>query len=252
MIIVCKQQCNEVVVLVQRPLSLGLATRRVLADEVTDDLRDAIVSHELEPGRKLTEDELAAQLGVSRGPVREALMRLEREGLVVIERHRGATIAIWDRQDIEEIYSLRGALEELALEWACKNATSADIANMEDILKEYSSLTDKQRTPKEVSRIDLNFHSALFGAAHHERLNRSWKILRSQIHTFLSYTWSQDDSINKKFLPHWSPDHTKLLDTIKEKKVGDARDLIHSHVARGLERVVTHFEEQPVKAKKSK
>mgnify|MGYP000303341591 CR=1 FL=1 len=92
--------------MVQRPLSLGVATRRVLADEVTDDLRDAIVSHELEPGRKLTEDELAAQLGVSRGPVREALMRLEREGLVVIERHRGATIASWNRQDIEEIYSL--------------------------------------------------------------------------------------------------------------------------------------------------
>jgi len=104
--------------MVQRPLSLGVATRRVLADEVTDDLRDAIVSHELEPGRKLTEDELAAQLGVSRGPVREALMRLEREGLVVIERHRGATIASWNRQDIEEIYSLRGALEELAIEWA--------------------------------------------------------------------------------------------------------------------------------------
>jgi DNA-binding GntR family transcriptional regulator len=237
--------------MVQRPLSLGVATRRVLADEVTDDLRDAIVSHELEPGRKLTEDELAAQLGVSRGPVREALMRLEREGLVVIERHRGATIASWNRQDIEEIYSLRGALEELALEWACKNATSADIAEMEDILKEYSALSDKQRTPKEVSRIDLDFHSALFRAAHHERLNRSWEILRSQIHTFLNYTWSQDDSVNKKFLPHWSPDHKKLLDIIKDKKVEEARDVIHKHVARGLERVVTHFEEEPVKLKKA-
>jgi len=235
----------------QRPLSLGVATRRVLADEVTDDLRDAIVSHELEPGRKLTEDELASQLGVSRGPVREALMRLEREGLVVIERHRGATIASWNRQDIEEIYSLRGALEELALEWACKNATSADIAEMEDILKEYSALTNKQRTPKTTSRIDLDFHSALFRAAHHERLNRSWEILRSQIHTFLNYTWSQDDSINKKFLPHWSPDHTKLLEIIKEKRVEEARNEIHRHVARGFERVVTHFEEQLVKVKKA-
>ena len=236
----------------QRPLSLGVATRRVLADEVTDDLRDAIVTHELEPGRKLTEDELAAQLGVSRGPVREALMRLEREGLVVIERHRGATIASWNRQDIEEIYSLRGALEALALEWACKNATSADIADMEQILKDYSALSDKQRTPKEVSRIDLDFHSALFKAAHHERLNRSWEILRSQIHTFLSYTWSQDDSINKKFLPHWTPDHEKLLDIIKEKKVKESREVIGNHVARGLERVVTHFAETPTKPKKAK
>ena len=236
----------------ERPLSLGVATRRVLADEVTDDLREAIVSHELEPGRKLPEDELAAQLGVSRGPVREALMRLEREGLVVIERHRGATIASWNRQDIEEIYSLRGALEELALQWACKNATSADIASMEDVLKEYSALPEKKRTPKEVSRIDLDFHTALFKAAHHERLYRSWEILRSQIHTFLVYTWSQDESINKKFLPHWSPDHLKLLQIVKDKKVDDAREVINQHVARGLERVVTHFAEKPIKSKKQK
>jgi DNA-binding GntR family transcriptional regulator len=77
----------------ERPLSLGIASRRVLADVVTDDLRDAIVSHELEPGRRLAEDDLAEQMGVSRGPVREALMRLEREGLVSIERHKGARIA---------------------------------------------------------------------------------------------------------------------------------------------------------------
>ena len=102
------------------------------------------------------------------------------------------------------------------------------------------------------NNIDLDFHSALFRAAHHERLNRSWEILRSQIHTFLVYTWSQDDSINKKFLPHWSPDHTKLLDIIKEKKIDEAHEVIDQHVARGLERVVTHFAEQPVKAKKSK
>jgi DNA-binding FadR family transcriptional regulator len=83
-------------------------------------------------------------------------------------------------------------------------------------------------------------------------LNRSWEILRSQIHTFLVYTWSQDDSINKKFLPHWSPDHTKLLDIILEKKIDEAHEVIDQHVARGLERVVTHFAEQPTKSKKAK
>jgi len=74
--------------MVESSLGLGIATRRVLADVVTDDLRDAIIAHELEPGRRLAEDDLANQMGVSRGPVREALARLEREGLVVIERHK--------------------------------------------------------------------------------------------------------------------------------------------------------------------
>ena len=231
---------------------LGMAKRRVLADEVTDDLREAIVSHELEPGRRLAEDELAAQLGVSRGPVREALMRLEREGLITIERHRGARVASWDRHDIEEIYSMRRVLEELAIEWACRNATSADIAAMEKVLKDYSKLTNKQRTPKEVSRIDQEFHSALFMSAHHERLFKSWEILRSQIHAFLIYTWSDNDAENKVFLPKWGPDHEKMVTVIKSGKVEDAKKSVHEHVERGFQRVSKHFPEPPALVLKKK
>ena len=231
----------------ERPLSLGIASRRVLADVVTDDLRDAIVSHELEPGRRLAEDDLAEQMGVSRGPVREALMRLEREGLVSIERHKGARIASWNRQDLEEIYSLRRVLEELAMEWACKNATSADLAAMEEILAHYHRLSESQRTPKEVSKIDLDFHTALFQAAHHERLLRAWENLRSQIHAFLMYSWSREDKVNKqKYMPKWELDHQKILDVVKSKKVESAKDLIKVHMSLGFERVSKHFAEDPI------
>lgn len=236
----------------ERPLSLGIASRRVLADVVTDDLRDAIVSHELEPGRRLAEDDLAAQMGVSRGPVREALMRLEREGLVFIERHKGARIASWNKHDLEEIYSLRSVLEELALEWACRNATSADIAAMEEIMRHYRSLSEKQRTPKEVSRIDLDFHTALFKAAHHDRLFRAWEILRSQIHAFLVYTWSKDDLVNKNYMPSWESDHVRILDVVRSKKLGSARKEIQNHVAKGFDRVSKHFAESPKPAAKPK
>lgn len=236
----------------ERPLSLGIASRRVLADVVTDDLRDAIVSHELEPGRRLAEDDLAAQMGVSRGPVREALMRLEREGLVFIERHKGARIASWNKHDLEEIYSLRSVLEELALEWACRNATSADIAAMEEIMRHYRSLSEKQRTPKEVSRIDLDFHTALFKAAHHDRLFRAWEILRSQIHAFLVYTWSKDDLVNKNYMPSWESDHVRILDVVRSKKLGSARKEIQNHVAKGFDRVSKHFAEGPNPAAKPK
>jgi DNA-binding GntR family transcriptional regulator len=139
----------------ESPLGLGIATRRVLADVVTDDLRDAIIAHELEPGRRLAEDDLANQMGVSRGPVREALARLEREGLIVIERHKGARIASWKRSDVDEIFSLRLVLEQLAIEWACKNATATDISILENIVKEFRNLGDKQRTIKAVSKLDL-------------------------------------------------------------------------------------------------
>jgi DNA-binding GntR family transcriptional regulator len=221
--------------------NLRVTKRRVLADEVTDDLRDAIVAHELETGRRLGEDELAEQMGVSRGPVREALMRLEREGLITIERHRGARVSSWGRKDIDEIYSMRGALEELAIQWACKNATKADLAEMTRSLKEFSKLSVKQRTPKEVSRIDLEFHTALFLAAHHNRLFESWKILRAQIHTFVGHAWSQHDSVNITYLSEWESNHQKLLDVIISGKTQLATELVREHVEGGHQRVFQHF-----------
>jgi DNA-binding GntR family transcriptional regulator len=235
----------------ETPLALNIASRRVLADVVTDDLRDAIISHELEPGRRLAEDDLANQMGVSRGPVREALARLEREGLVVIERHRGARIASWDRRDIEEIFSLRLVLEELAIEWACKNATAADFISLEAPIKEFRLLNAKTRTPKAVSRLDLEFHSALFMSAHHDRLFRAWEILRSQMHSFLIYTWTRDDTINKTLMSSWDVDHKKFVDIIRKRDVKGGKAEIKAHVERGLSRVAKHFAGDDVTPKKT-
>jgi DNA-binding GntR family transcriptional regulator len=231
---------------------LGLTKRRVLADEVTDDIRQAIIRHELEPTRKLAEDQLAAQLGVSRGPVREAIMRLEREGLVTVERHRGATVASWSRKDIDEIYSLRSVLEKLAIELACKNATPIDIDRMEEVLKEYSELSESSRTPQELSRLDVLFHTALFMASHHERLIKTWEILCSQIRTFLVYTWSDDDEVNKGYLPSWKPDHAEMVEIIRSGDTSKATKLVHTHVKRAYERVALHFPEPSVKVSKKK
>ena len=234
-----------------KPLGLKIASRRVLSDVVTDDLRDAIISHELEPGRRIAEDELALQMGVSRGPIREALMRLEREGLVVTERHKGARVASWSDVDIQEIYSMRSVLEELAIEWACRNATVSDLEAMEDVLHLYSKLTEKQRTPRTVSHVDLDFHTALFSAAHHDRLFQAWSVLRSQILAFLAYTWSSDGKINKAFLPSWGPDHSEIVEVIRAKQVKKAKDMVHAHVERGLQRVEVHFKEVPKKVTKN-
>lgn len=222
-------------------LGLGIATRRVLADVVTDDLRDAIIAHELEPGRRLAEDDLANQMGVSRGPVREALARLEREGLVVIERHKGARIASWGRADVEEIFSLRLVLEQLAIEWACKNTTAADVSALESVVKEFRKLSDKQRTIKAVSKLDLEFHTAIFDAAHHDRLSRAWEILRSQIHSFLIYTWTRDELINKTLMDSWDKDHHVFVEIIKKRDIERGLKEIKAHVERGLTRVSKHF-----------
>jgi DNA-binding GntR family transcriptional regulator len=175
-------------------------------------------------------------------------MRLEREGLVTIERHKGARVAIWTEADIEEVYSMRKALEVLAIQWACHNATNADFLVMEEILARYTKLPEKQRTPKAVSKFDLEFHSAVFDSSHHERLIKTWEVLRSQIHSLLVYTWSTDPKVNRAYVVNWGPDHREIIEIIRGKQVSKAKTMILAHIERGQERVLTRFAQNPMKA----
>src|SRR5262245_8218477 len=118
-------------------LPLTPAVKRSLADDVVERLRDAIFHGSFKPGEPLREEQLAAMLDVSRGPVREALVQLEREGLVLVRRHRGATVARLSRGDLEEVYSLRLALERLAMQRAAHYATDADFKAMEEVLEAF-------------------------------------------------------------------------------------------------------------------
>src|SRR3954453_425394 len=106
------------------------ARRRGLADEVADRIREAIFAGVYAPGAQLREVELSGALDVSRGPVREALLHLEREGLVRSAWHRGSTVTTLSPEDVAELVSLRGALEELAVRQVIAHASDEDIATI--------------------------------------------------------------------------------------------------------------------------
>ncbi len=108
----------------------ALAERRPLHEEVIDRLRDMIVQGELTPETKLNERVLAAQLGISRTPLREAFKYLASEGLIELLPNRGAVVAPLKPEKVKEIFVVLGALEALAGELVCRNATDADIAEI--------------------------------------------------------------------------------------------------------------------------
>ncbi|WP_167132624.1 GntR family transcriptional regulator [Paramicrobacterium chengjingii] len=214
------------------------AQRRVLADDVTDQIRDAIVTGSLAPGTRLREDELAAQMSVSRGPVREAFVKLEREGLVVIERYKGARVVELYRDDIDQIFSLRKAFESLAVEWACKNATPAELDKLGRILDQFGKESAEQRTPELIADVDISFHDGLVKAAHHERLTRAWEGLRAQIYSFLITRMA----LRKDYDDTWEPDHRALVQLIAEKRQDEAIQHIQRHVEASYGRVVDAME----------
>lgn len=212
----------------------GPAVKRVLADEIVDQLRDAIVTGALEPGQRLLEDELAGQMQVSRGPVREAFVKLEREGLVVIERYKGARVAELYRDDIEQVFSLRLALEKLAVEQAAKRGTPEDFAQIEASLDRYTAAT----TPEAVAVIDLSFHDGVVAAAHHAPLSRAWEGLRTQILSFLTTRMA----LRSDYTEGWEPDHRRILRFIRDGDAEQAVAAITHHVGSSYTRVIDAME----------
>src|SRR5579859_7852287 len=117
--------------------------KRSLAEDVVDRLREAIYKGQLAPSERLREEVLASFLGLSRGPVREALAQLEREGLVIRQPNRGATVARLSLEDLEEVYSMRLALEQLAVKQAIRNANTAYFDAMQKVVEEMKACLAK-------------------------------------------------------------------------------------------------------------
>jgi DNA-binding GntR family transcriptional regulator len=202
--------------------SVAPARRRGLADEVADRVRDAIFSGGYPPGAQLREIELASALDVSRGPVREALIRLEREGLVRTEWHRGATVTSLSSDDIAEIDSLRGALEELAVQSLIAHASDEDIATIERAAGRMHRVTDDH----DMVGCDIAFHDAVYAAAHHRRLQDAWFAIRSQVQLFLLSRIGVD---NHGYLQHVRDEHRELVTALRARNAESALALFAAH-----------------------
>src|SRR5690606_23078002 len=144
---------------------------RTLADRVFARLQDDIVRGELPPGTKLGETELAARYGVSRGPLREAIRRLESRKLLERIPHVGTRVAVLDASDLAEIYRVREALEGMAARLAAENMTADEIAGLNDLLAQHEQQPGVQDdTAYFQSEGDLDFHYRIIQGSHNRAL----------------------------------------------------------------------------------
>ena len=139
--------------------------RRTLAMATLDALRAMILAGELPQGVALRQDALAARLGVSRVPVREALRQLAAEGLVSVEPHKGATVARLPRAEILELYEIRALLEPAILALALPRLTASDLAEAGRILARYEQALADGADMQSWGQYNLDFHEALYRPA---------------------------------------------------------------------------------------
>ncbi|WP_431790057.1 GntR family transcriptional regulator [Microbacterium paraoxydans] len=209
---------------VTRGESLGAQVARVL--------RQRIVRGELAPGARLTEEALAEEFAVSRGPVRDALTQLSFEKLVEVQRPRGVYIVGLTSDDVDQLYSLRGALEQLALSRAMRVGDDDRWQPMADAVQRMAEAADAGDHAAFVTA-DLDFHSQIYALADHPRLEGAWNQYLPTFTALLEVTINHDEDLHES-----SDDHVKLLDVMRTGAPEDAAAVLSAHLDGARERML--------------
>ena len=154
-----------------------------LRDVVFNTLRQAILRGELKPGERLMEIQLAKKLGVSRTPIREAIRKLELEGLVLMIPRRGAEVAEITEKNLRDVLEVRAALEELAVELACERIGDEDVDKLREAAKEFAEAS-KNEDVTTLAEADVRFHDIIYLATNNQRLIQLLYNLREQMYRY--------------------------------------------------------------------
>jgi len=212
--------------------------RSNLALDVATRLRDLMARGDLSPGTHLVESEVAQKLGISRGPLREALRILETEGLVKSFPGRGSFVAEISARDVQEIYSLRAILEEEALRLAIQKATADDISELEAILQSMFAAAETGNHAEVLDR-DLEFHMRIWKVAAHQRLESFLREIAAQAKMYIAVQTSLYDDLAAGI-----SDHRGLLEALKNKDVELATRTLREHLRVASETLLDYSRRQ--------
>jgi DNA-binding GntR family transcriptional regulator len=208
-----------------------------LSREMADSIREAILAGTLPPGHHLVEGAIAAQMGVSRAPVREAIQLLQSEGLVVSIPRKGAFVIQWTRDQVEELYQLRMALEGISAWRAATKITPEECQALQGIIHALGETDDLN----ESVRLDLSFHEGLCRAARSARLAEALGAMHSQTELFIRRTrpshrlWGGDGRLFRE--------HQAILDAVCIGNPELAEREMRSHIRTSGERMVRNMQQ---------
>lgn len=207
-----------------------------LRDVVFRSLQQAILNGELKPGEHLLETVLAEKLGVSRTPVREAIRKLELEGLVIVMPRKGAIVSEITKKNLRDVLEVRRALEELAARLACKRASKEQISDIKKRAKEFEkALEDKSIT--EIAKADAAFHYAIYEATDNDRLMHLLNNLREQM-----YRYRIEYLRRKDAYPILLKEHTDMVCEIEQRNPKGAINIAKAHIDNQEEAIIDLLE----------
>lgn len=198
-----------------------------LRDVVFKTLRQAILKGELKPGERLMEIALAEKLGVSRTPIREAMRKLELEGLVIMVPRKGAQVANITEKDLNDVLEVRIGLENMAIEKACCLMKEEDFQKLKEAEQHFAKVLEEGDLT-ELAEADVEFHEIIYKASNNQRLLQLLNNLREVIYRYR--------------IEYLKDEPTRLLLTQEHKEIYEA---IHARDAQKAKAITfTHIENQ--------
>lgn len=216
-------------------MSLPLNSRPQLSEEVAVHIRDLIMEGKVRPGERLRLEELAAQLGVSITPVREALLTLRGEDMVELQPRRGYVVAPLSRQDIEDVFALQANLAgELAARAARRTSEDhlTELNGLQEALREAAA----QAWLPELERLEFTFHRLI------NRVTESRKLARF-LHAATRYTPHRFYASDPAWRANMVSDHRALLDALAARDAQAARAAMERHFTDGAQRLIKHLDD---------
>jgi len=199
---------------------------REIAYEV---LKKAIITGEIPAGERIVETDYADRLHISRTPLREALRKLERDGLVEYVMRRGVVVHAFTTEDVEQIYTIRNCLELLTLPDIIERATPEDIAHLREMLSKMDELNAKNDV-EALSPVARDFHTSITAISGKNRILRVIEGQDEYIRRFSAMAIKQEDRRNEA-----NEEHHRLVDLIEQKDLPAFEALMKQHIERSKE-----------------
>jgi DNA-binding GntR family transcriptional regulator len=202
---------------------------RVLRQDVLAAVRAAILERRLQPGDRLLEADIAAQMGVSRAPVREAVRQLEQEGLVDFSPHRGSVVVGVPDEEIDTIYQLRAQIEARAIRRACELITDDDLAFMDECIQRIVG-AQAADDHAEVFDADLQFHATILRVAGYRVLRRMWESMDGMVRVRSYQAFDAAGAASDYFRSTAASSHVPILDALRNRDPDAAEQAVREHI----------------------
>lgn len=209
---------------------------RPLYEDAYAALRDAILNGRLAPGDRIVEAEIARQMAISRAPIREAIRKLERDGLVEYQPRRGTVVVRLSREEVRDAYNLRAHLEGYAARLAAIQATEEELANLENLIDQMHdfAIHDDLRG---LLAADVAFHAQICQASGSKRVYRLWDSLNP-------HSWTLLTSLKAAYsLTEIADRHRPVLDALRARDADCAETVLRRHILDLAENVLAHIDD---------